>query len=67
MNIIRYLFFLSLRENLLTKEIEDLKSKLTDELNEPIELNSEVILMCMHAGFFIMHAAVFSTYAYIRA
>ena len=33
------------RESLLTREIEDLKSKLmtkTDELNEAIESNSEV-------------------------
>ena len=37
--------FMSLRESLLTREIEDLKSKLmtkTDELNEAIKRNSEV-------------------------
>ena len=36
---------MSLRENLLTREIEDLKSKLmikTDELNEAVENNSEL-------------------------
>ena len=37
--------FMSLRESLLTREIENLKSKLmtkTDELNEVIKRNSEV-------------------------
>ena len=36
---------MSLRENLLTREIEDLKSKLmikTDELNEAFKNNSEL-------------------------
>ena len=36
---------MSIRESLLTREIEDLKSKLmtkTDELNEAIKSNSEV-------------------------
>ena len=47
-NIIYYSFFVSLRENLLTREIEDLKSKLmtkTDELNKAIERNSEVCIL----------------------
>ena len=42
---------MSLRESLLTREIEDLKSKLmtkTDGLNEAIERNSEVhVCTCM--------------------
>ena len=38
------------RESQLTREIEDLKSKLvakTDELNKAIKENSEVYVLCM--------------------
>ena len=47
-NIIHYSFFVSLRENLLTREIEDLKSKLmtkTVELDKAIKRNSEVCIL----------------------